>query len=136
MTTPGHTSINPKILGTPHGYSHGMLAAKGRLLFVAGQVGFGTGTELVSDRFVPQFERALENVVTVVREAGGSARDICRFTIFVIDKRDYTTALAEVGAAYRRHMGKHFPAMTLVEVAGLIEPGTRVEIEATAVISE
>jgi enamine deaminase RidA (YjgF/YER057c/UK114 family) len=84
---------------------------------------------------VAQFERALSNVVSVVRAAGGGRRDIARLTIYVTDKNEYLSDLKAVGEAYRQVMGKHFPAMALVEVAGLVEPGTRVEIEGTAAIS-
>jgi enamine deaminase RidA (YjgF/YER057c/UK114 family) len=129
-------TINPAALGHPRGYSNGMLApAGGRLLFIAGQVGWDEGQRLVGEDFTSQFEQALSNVLAVVREAGGAPRDIGRLTLYVVDKREYQEALAEVGAAYRRLMGKHFPAMALVEVAGLLEPGARVEIEGTAVLA-
>ena len=82
-----------------------------------------------------QFERALSNVILVVRTAGGGRRDIARLTIYVTDKNEYLADLGAIGKAYQRVMGKHFPAMTLVEVAALVEPGAKVEIEGTAAIS-
>jgi enamine deaminase RidA (YjgF/YER057c/UK114 family) len=127
--------VNPASLGAPRGYSNGILApAGGRLLFVAGQVAWGEGQRIVSDDFARQFGQALDNVVTVVRAAGGTAEDVVRFTVYVTDKREYIAAAKEVGAEYRRVMGKHFPAMALVEVSGLVEPGAKVEIEGTAVL--
>ncbi len=129
-----HEMINPESLGAPQGYSHGVLAAPGRLLFVAGMVGWNGAGRFASDELAAQFEVALANALTVVREAGGQPGDVCRFTIYVTDKQRYLADLAGVGAAYRKLMGKHFPAMALVEVAGLVEPRALVEIEATAVI--
>jgi enamine deaminase RidA (YjgF/YER057c/UK114 family) len=127
------TIINPAGLISPHGYSHGVLA-QGRTLFVAGQIGWNANGEIVSDRFVDQFDQALANVLVVVLEAGGPRDSIARLTIFVVDKAEYLAATREVGDCYRARMGKHFPAMTLVEVKSLLEPRARVEIEATAVL--
>lgn len=126
--------INPTDLGAPRGYSNGLLYSGGSLLFVAGQIAWDAEQQIVSDDFVEQFGCALGNVMTVVREAGGQAESIGRLTIYVTDKTEYSADLKAVGAAYRSVMGRHFPTMTLVEVAGLLEPGARVEIEATAVI--
>ncbi len=127
--------INPAALGAPRGYSHGMLATRGaKLLFVAGQIGWDERQRLVGDGFAEQFARALENVVTVVREAGGRPENLGRLTIYVVDRHEYLAALQEVGAAYRGIMGRHYPAMTLVEVKALLEPGAKVEIEATAAL--
>ena len=129
------TLINPPTLPRPRGYNHGVRAwPVGRLLFLAGQIGWNAKGELVSEQFVPQFRQALSNVMDVVREAGGTAESVGRLTIYVTDRRKYLEALAEVGAAYRSVMGKHFPAMALVEVAALLEPRALVEIEGTAVI--
>ncbi len=131
----GLVLINPKELGAPRGYSHGILIPPGsRLLFVAGQVGWDAEQRLVSEEFLGQFDQALSNVVAVVQAAGGDARHIARLTIYVLDKQDYLEDLTAVGEAYRRVMGRHFPAMALVEVRGLIEPGAKVEIEGTAAI--
>jgi enamine deaminase RidA (YjgF/YER057c/UK114 family) len=125
--------INPPDLPPPRGYSHG-LVAQGRLLFVAGQIGWTSRAELVSDRFVDQFDQAIANVLDVVRAAGGTPESLVRFTIFVTDKTQYLSARRETGERYRARMGRHYPPMTLVEVRSLLEPGALVEIEATAVI--
>ena len=128
--------IHPEALGAPLGYSHGVLAPAGsRLLFVAGQVGWDREQRLASGGFAPQFERALGNVRAVVESAGGRVEEICRLTIYVTDKKLYESDLRAVGEAYRRVVGRHYPAMTLVEVADLLEPGALVEIEATAALS-
>ena len=127
------TIINPPDLPAPRGYNNGVVA-QGRILFVAGQVGWTQAGELVPGGFVEQFARALENVLAVVRAAGGSPDAVARLTIFVVDKRAYVAAQRQIGERYRALMGRHFPAMTLVEVASLLEPGALVEIEATAVI--
>lgn len=130
-----HEIINPVSLGSPRGYSNGVLApADGRLLFVAGQVAWNSEQRIVSNEFAAQLGQALENVITVVRAAGGEPEHVVRLVIYVTDKNDYIAALKAVGAEYRRVMGKHFPAMALVQVAGLLEPGAKVEIEATAVL--
>ena len=126
-------SVNPDGLAVPRGYSHGMIRG-GRILFVAGQIGWNSDGALVSDRFVDQFDQALANVVAVVTAAGGTADAVGRLTIYVVDKNEYLTAQRELGERYRARMGRHYPAMTLVEVKSLLEPGARVEIEATAVI--
>jgi len=129
-----HELINPEALGAPKGYSNGVLAAEGRLLFVAGQVGWNAEEKFESDVFADQFDKALSNVIEVVRAAGGAPHDVCRMTIYVVDKAVYCEQAREVGRRYRVHMGKHFPAMALVQVADLLEEGGQVEIEATAVI--
>ena len=127
------TPINPTCLAPPRGYSHGMRGA-GTMLFVAGQIGWDGEGRLVSTDFVPQFARALDNVLAVVREAGGGPTCVGRLTIYVTDKQQYRSRLGEIGAAYRERMGRHFPAMALVEVRSLLEHGALVEIEATAVL--
>lgn len=125
--------VNPKTLAPPRGYSHGMIG-EGRVLFVAGQIGWNAHGELVGERFVDQFDQALANVLAVVVDAGGRAASIGRLTIFVVDKSEYLAQTKEIGARYRARMGTHYPAMTLVEVRSLLEPGARVEIEATALL--
>lgn len=129
------TIINPGALGQPRGYSNGVLVEGGSLLFVAGQVGWDGVQRIVSDDFAAQFAQALENVLAVVRAAGGEPANIARLTIYVVDKEEYSSRLDDVGKAYRQLMGKHFPAMTLVEVSNLLERLAKVEIEATAVIT-
>jgi len=128
--------INPASLGTPRGYSNGVLTdAGGRLLFVAGQIGWDEKQAIVSDDFVAQFDRALANVVAVVIAAGGEPHQIARLTLYVTDKREYVSRREEVGHSYRAHLGKHFPAMALVEVKSLLDDKAKVEIEAIAVFS-
>jgi enamine deaminase RidA (YjgF/YER057c/UK114 family) len=128
------TTINPLSLGQPKGYSNGVLVEGGSLLFVAGQIGWDNLQRIVSDDFAEQFAQALENVLTVVREAGGDAVNIARLLIFVTDKKEYTANLKQVGAVYRQVMGNHYPAMALVEISSLVEDLAKVEIEAIAVI--
>jgi len=126
--------VNPESWAAPKGYSNGMLMEPGRVLFVAGQVAWDGECQIVSSEFSAQFRQALENAVTVVRDAGGQPEHIGRLTIYVTDKAQYLAETRKVGAAYREVMGKHFPAMALVEVKGLVEEGALIEIEATAVI--
>jgi enamine deaminase RidA (YjgF/YER057c/UK114 family) len=127
--------INPRTLGAPRGFSHGMLApAGGRLLFVAGQTARDEDGNLHGGNQPQEWEQCLRNVAEVVRAAGGGVRDIGRLTIYVTDRADYLANLTPIGRAYRRVMGNHYPAMALVEVKGLVDEGATVEIEATAVI--
>lgn len=128
--------INPESLGAPRGYSNGVLTeAGGRLLFVAGQIGWNEKQTIVSGDFVEQFDRALANVLTVVEEAGGRAEQIVRMVVYVTNRLEYIEHTRSVGERYRARMGKHFPAMVMVEVKGLLDPGAKVEIEAVAVLS-
>lgn len=127
--------INPASLGAPRGWNNGMLAPKqGRVLFVAGQVGRDEHGAMVSGGLVAQMGQALENVITVVREAGGQPEDIGQMTVYVTDLGEYRRSLKLLGGAWRRLMNRHYPAMALVEVSGLVDEGAVVEIEATAVI--
>jgi enamine deaminase RidA (YjgF/YER057c/UK114 family) len=128
------TLINPESLGAPLGYSNGVLTAGGRLLFVAGQIAWNQQQEIVSADIVEQFDRALANVITVVTEAGGQPDRIARMVLYVIDKDEYRGRLKEIGERYRARMGKHFPAMVLVEVKGLLDDRAKIEIEASAVL--
>jgi enamine deaminase RidA (YjgF/YER057c/UK114 family) len=128
------TIVNPPELAEPRGYSNGVVAEGGSLLFVAGQIGWDREQRIVSDDLAEQFGQALENVLTVVRRAGGDPANVTRLLIFVIDKKEYTAHLKDVGSVYRQLMGKHFPAMTLVEVSALVEDLAKVEIEALAVV--
>ena len=127
--------INPVELSQPRGYSHGTIGS-GRVLFVAGQIAWNERAEIVSERFADQFDRALANVLSVVKEAGGSPESLARLTIYVVDKSEYIGAQNEIGERYRARMGRHYPAMTLVEVKSLLEEGAKVEIEATALIPD
>ena len=127
--------INPPALGRPRGYANGLLTPPGvRVLFVAGQIGWDESHRLVGEDFVEQFARALRNVLAVVGEAGGAPGSVGRMTVYVTDRREYAARRAEIGERWRELMGRHYPAMTLVEVSGLLEDGAKVEIEATAVL--
>lgn len=116
----------------PKGYANGFLG-EGRLVVVGGQVGWDAQGRF-AEGFVSQTRQALENILAVLAEAGGRAEHIARLTWFVTDIRDYRGALRELGPAYRAVMGRHFPAMTLVEVGALVEEEALVEIEATAIL--
>src|SRR5512145_1668134 len=127
--------INPDSLAVPRGYSHGVLTDPGgRLLFIAGQIAWDVNEKIVSDNFVEQFDKALENVITVLTAAGGKPADITRLVIYVTNKIEYRQRTREVGERYRKHMGKHFPAMVLVQVADLLDDEAKVEIEGIAVL--
>lgn len=117
----------------PRGYSNGVIA-EGRTLFVAGQIAFDAIGRVQGASLAEQFGLALDNVLAVVRAAGGAPADVVRFTVYVTDLDAYRSSLREIGEAYRSRMGKHFPAMALVGVAGLVERDALVEIEATAVL--
>ena len=121
--------INPDPLGRPSGWNHGMLGpAVGRVLFVAGQTAAQAGG------LVEQWDAVLDRVLAVVRAAGGAPEDIGRMTVYVTNRADYLATRTALGEVHRRHMGKHYPAMALVEVSALVDSGALVEIEATAVI--
>lgn len=127
--------INPRSLGAPKGYANGMLApSSGRLLAVAGQIAWDSEQNIVSPDFHRQFEQALSNVVEVVQTAGGGPEHLISMTLYVVDKSEYLAQLGEVGAAYRKWMGRHYPTMALVEVSALLEPDAKVEIQALAVL--
>jgi len=127
--------INPEALGVPSGYTNGLLVdGGGKLLFIAGQIAWDHNQKIVSDDFIEQFDKALANVITVLRAAGGEAENIARLVIYVTNKIEYRERTREVGDSYRKHMGKHFPAMVLVQVAGLLDDRAKVEIEGVAVI--
>ena len=128
-----HQVLHPRHWKRAKGYSNG-IAADGRIVFVAGQIGWNAHQKFESLDFVAQIRQALQNVVAVVREAGGAPEHITRLTWFITDKKEYLARLAEVGEAYRSVMGTHFPAMTMVQVVALVEDGAKVEIEASAVM--
>jgi enamine deaminase RidA (YjgF/YER057c/UK114 family) len=127
--------INPESLGAPRGYSNGVVTeGGGRLLFIAGQIAWDKNQQIISADLVEQFDRALANVVAVVTEAGGTPAQIARLIIYVTDKDEYKRRMKAIGEAYRARMGKHFPAMVLVEVKSLLEDAAQIEIEGVAVI--
>jgi enamine deaminase RidA (YjgF/YER057c/UK114 family) len=123
------TTVNPPELATPKGYAHGIVTSPGRLLFVAGQVAWDRDEHVVSDDFTAQFDQALANFVAVVRAAGGDPSCLAQMTVYVTDKREYIARTREVGAVWRKHVGRTFPAMALVEVKALLEEGAKVELQ-------
>jgi enamine deaminase RidA (YjgF/YER057c/UK114 family) len=125
--------IKPEGWPRPSGFSHGVLAT-GRVLAVAGQIGTGTDGRLVSDDLAGQLDQALGNVAEVVGAAGGRIDDVVAMTIYVIDRAAYLAARAALGEVWRRRAGRHYPALTLVEVRGLVEEGALIEVQALAVI--
>jgi enamine deaminase RidA (YjgF/YER057c/UK114 family) len=128
-----HQMLHPRHWKRAKGYANG-IAAEGRIVFVAGQIGWNADQKFESQDFVAQTRQALENIVAVVREAGGTPEHITRLTWFITDKKEYLSRLAEVGDTYRSVMGTHFPAMTMVQVVALVEDEAKVEIEAQAVL--
>jgi len=126
-------TLQPPGWAAPRGYANG-IAASGRIVFVSGQVGWNAQGRFEATDFVAQARQALANVVAVLGEAGARPEHIARMTWYVVDKREYVASSKALGAVYREVIGNHYPAMTAVEVAALVEDGARVEIEVTAVI--
>ncbi len=126
-------SVHPEGWKVAKGYANGMVG-EGRMLFVGGQIGWTAQQVFEVQDFIGQMRQALRNILAVVEEAGGAATDITRLTWYVTDKAEYLAHQREVGQAYRDVMGYHFPAMTMVVVADLIEDDAKVEIEATAMV--
>jgi enamine deaminase RidA (YjgF/YER057c/UK114 family) len=127
------TVLQPPGWARPRGYSNG-IAAYGRMVFVAGQIGWDENCRLVSGDFAEQTKQALRNVVAVLKEAGAGPEHIARMTWYITDKREYLAASKAVGQAYREIIGAHYPVMTAVQVSALIEDEAKVEIEVTAVL--
>ena len=125
--------LHPPGWQPPKGYANGILC-EGTLLFVAGQIAWNERAELVADDLAGQVEQALKNIVAILHEGGAGSEHLVRLTWYVTDKREYLDAAKAIGEGYRKVIGAHYPAMTLVEVADLLEEGAKVEIEATAVI--
>jgi enamine deaminase RidA (YjgF/YER057c/UK114 family) len=126
-------AVQPPGWIAPKGYANAILA-RGEMLFIAGQVGWDAQGRFPSDDFVEQTRQVLQNILAILHAAGAQPEHLVRLTWYVRDKREYLAALPDVGRAYRDVLGRHFPAMTLVEVSSLVEDRARVEIEATAVI--
>jgi enamine deaminase RidA (YjgF/YER057c/UK114 family) len=127
------TILQPPGWARAKGFSNG-IAAKGTLVFIAGQIGWTGQGKWEARDFAGQFRQALQNIIAVLKEAQGKPEHIVRLTWYVLDRQEYLNALKPVGEAYRELMGKHFPTMAVVQVGGLVEPEARLEIEATAVI--
>lgn len=130
---PVHKSLQPPDWPKPRGYANGVEAA-GRQVFVAGQIGWNREGRLVGDGLTAQVRQALANIVTVLAQAGGRPEHLVRLTWFVTSREEYLAEQKSIGAAYREVIGRHYPAMSVVQVAGLVEAGAKVEIEATAVL--
>jgi enamine deaminase RidA (YjgF/YER057c/UK114 family) len=126
--------VTPSHFPKPRGYANGILAPQGRTLYISGQIAWDSEARIVSDDFAVQFLLALDNVIEVVREAGGGTEQIVKLVVFVTDLEAYRQATAAIGEGWRARMGKDYPAMSLVKVAGLVEPRAQVEIEGVAVI--
>jgi enamine deaminase RidA (YjgF/YER057c/UK114 family) len=131
--TPPHEFLHPKSWKPALGYSNG-IAASGRMVFCGGMIGWNADQKFESDDFIDQAAQTLRNIVAVLAEAGAKPEHLVRLTWYVTDKQEYLSRLKELGRIYRDIMGRHFPAMTLVQVVALVEDRAKIEIEATAVI--
>ncbi len=130
-----HQFLQPPGWAAPKGYSNGVVAS-GRQVYLAGQIGWNEAQQLVSNRFAGQFRQALQNILTLLAQAGGRPEHLVRLTWFVTNLDEYRAEMKDIGAAYREVLGRHYPPMSVVQVAGLVEPGAKVEIEATAVVPD
>lgn len=128
-----HT-LHPPGWSAPIGYANGVVVPAGRIVFVAGQVGWNEQQVFQSEALIPQFDQALKNVLAVLAEADGRPEHICRLTAYCIDKQGYLAARAELGRIWRRLIGKHYPAMSMIFVADLLDHPAKIELEATAVV--
>ncbi len=120
----------------PVGYANGIAVPAGRIVFVAGQIGWDEQQRFHSEELAPQFEQALKNILAILAQAGGGPEHICRMTAFCIDKPAYLAARSELGRIWRRLMGKHFPVMSMIFVADLLDHPAKIELEATAVVPD
>ena len=127
-------TLLPEGWSPPIGYANGIAVAPGRLVFIAGQVGWNAEQRFESEDLAPQFEQAIKNVLAVLRSAGGEPHHVCRITAYCCDKTAYLAARAELGAIWRRHMGRHYPAMSMIFVSDLLDHPGKIELEATAVL--
>lgn len=128
-------TLQPPEWPRPKGYANGM-SARGRMIFISGQVGWDDHGRFGSDSLTEQVKQALANIVRVLTQGGAGPQHLVRLTWYVLSREAYLREVREIGAAYREVLGKHFPAMSVVEVSGLIEPRALVEIEATAVVPD
>jgi enamine deaminase RidA (YjgF/YER057c/UK114 family) len=124
----------PQGWAPPIGYANGIAVAQGRIVFIAGQVGWDAGQKFHSTEIAPQFDQALQNVLAVLAEAGGRPEHICRITAFCCDKPAYLTARPLLGAIWKRLMGRHYPCMSMIFVSDLLDSPGKIELEATAVV--
>ena len=130
-----HQVLQPEGWAPPRGYANG-IAARGTQVFVGGQIGWNAVQQFESDDFIDQCRQTLRNVLAVLREAGAGPEHMARMTWYVVSRDEYNSRLKELGTVYREVIGKHFPAMTCVQVAALMEARARVEIEVTAVVPD
>jgi enamine deaminase RidA (YjgF/YER057c/UK114 family) len=128
--------IHPPSWADPIGYSNGVLTPPGQILFIAGQVGWDASQTFHSEELAPQFDQALQNVLEVLKTAGGKPENICRMTAFCCDKPKYMAARKDLGPIWQKHMGRHFPAMSMIFVADLLDSPGLIELEATAVLPD
>jgi enamine deaminase RidA (YjgF/YER057c/UK114 family) len=131
----GNEFLQPPGWAAPKGYSNGV-AASGRQVYLAGQIGWNESQQLVGSRFAVQVRQALQNIVTLLAQAGGRPEHLVRLTWFVTNLDEYRAEVKDIGAAYRDVVGRHYPPMSVVQVVSLVEQGAKVEIEATAVVPE
>ena len=135
VTTP-HEILNPEGLAAPSGFSHAVLAAPGRLLFLGGQTAHDSGGNLQGEAVEDQFDAAAANVVTALAASGAAVEQLVNMHIFVTELREYRASLKELGVVYRKHFGDHYPAISLFEVKGLFDPAAKVELVCTAVVPQ
>lgn len=135
MADYAHELLNPKNWKPAKGYANGV-AASGRMVFLGGHIGWTGEQVFETDDFIGQVDQCLQNIIEVLAEAGGGPEHIVRMTWYITDKQEYLARLKEMGGVYRARMGRNFPAMAMVQVAGLIEDRAEVEIEATAVLPD
>jgi enamine deaminase RidA (YjgF/YER057c/UK114 family) len=126
--------LHPRGWLPPIGYANGISVPAGRIVFVAGTVGWDANQKFQSEELVPQFEQALKNIITILAEAGAKPAHICRLTAFCIDKPAYLAGRRELGRIWKSLIGSHFPAMSMIFVADLLDAPAKIELEATAVI--
>jgi enamine deaminase RidA (YjgF/YER057c/UK114 family) len=136
VTGSSHRIVNPEDLPEPIGFAHATVADRGKTVYLGGQAGHRPGGTLAGDDLVAQFDQACANVVTAIRAAGGGPEDLVHLVIHATDMTEYRSRLKQLGEAWRRHFGKHYPAMALVGTTGLFDPGAKVELIGTAVIPD
>lgn len=128
------TALLPDGWTPPTGYANGISVPAGQMIFLAGQVGWDAEQRFASAALVPQFDQALANIVAILAKAGAGPQHVCRITAYCCDRDAYLAARAELGAVWRRHMGRHYPAMSMIFVADLLDHPAVIELEATAVV--
>ena len=133
MTTAAVKFLLPPGWSPPRGYANGVMA-QGQTVYLGGLIGWNSQQQFETDDFVEQVEQTLKNIVAVLQEAGARPEHLVRMTWFILDREEYLNRQSELGKVYRKILGKHFPAMSMLEVSGLMEKRAKVEIEATAVI--